>query len=284
MEEIHIVGNEVHAVSPEGASASMPIPAFLRKLNPPRMDTGGIILPEGVRCVLGRGHTVIWVYQQPPRICNCRWIAADSPAPFGPTATYRTVRIALPYIILLLRFSPGPDDLPALQPRCECFFRKASLESVDDELLYPALLNCSKFRTEKGHPLSWLCTQHVKFESLAMIEPLQRRMRASLAEILRCLFETGFNYSSEKHEGASWYTETLRGCDDARIATIEAWEEATRTDPLFTLSVQWLSTGRSLKMIAGRMFDLARATTAEAMSLRDMSRIVFNHQEDLVVL
>lgn len=283
MEEIHITDTEVRAVSPEGISATMALPQFLKELNPRRMDTGGMVLPDGVKCVLGRGRTAIWVYQQCPRVCNLQWIAADSPTPYGALAKYRTVRIALPYVILLLPFSPGPDDLPALQPRCECFFRNMPLESIDDELLFPAMLNCSKFRTEAGHPLSWLCTQHVKFEPLAALKPLQRRMRVSLVEILRCLFETSFNYSSEKHEGASWYTETLRTCKDPRIATVEKWEEATKQDPLFVLSVQWLKTGRSLKAIADRIFDIGHETSTEIASLQDLSRIVFNNQQEPVL-
>ena len=40
----------------------------------------------------------------------------------------------------------------------ECFFRRRPLEKEDDDLLYPALLNCSKFTPQEGKPLSWICT------------------------------------------------------------------------------------------------------------------------------
>src|SRR5689334_25363037 len=43
-----IEGSEVTATSPEGQSASMPLEAFLGRVAARRMDTGGVVLPDGI--------------------------------------------------------------------------------------------------------------------------------------------------------------------------------------------------------------------------------------------
>ena len=100
-------------------------------------------------------------------------------------------------------------------------FRTAPLESWDDELLYPALLNCSKFTPPEGKPLSWICTQHLNYAALSKETSPGRRLRAGFRALMHCLLETGFNYSSENHEGASWFGESCRV--DPRVANVEAW-------------------------------------------------------------
>jgi hypothetical protein len=274
---IRIEGTDVQAVSPEGKTAAMPLPDFMSKLVPCRLDTGDVILPDGVKATRTEAGLTLMVHETSPQVYNLKWIAADSPSPYGPGATYRNVRIALPYLVILMVFrnAPGGQGL-TLSEFSECFFRTAPLESFDDELFFPGLLNCSKFNPPEGRPLSWICTQHVNFMALHREQTPARRLRAGFRTLMHCLLETGFNYSSENHEGSSWFTESTQV--DPRLRTIDDWQEATRRDPLFVLEVPWLKTGLSLSQMMERIFKNLGARQNTPLNAAALARVVFNHK------
>ncbi|KYK23611.1 hypothetical protein AYK24_07310 [Thermoplasmatales archaeon SG8-52-4] len=278
-EKVTIQKGQVTAISPEGVTACMKDDDFYKMLLEPKMDTCGLILPDGVKCVISRGQMTIFVFQIPPRLYNLKWIANDSKAPYGKDAKYRDVRIALPYVNLLAVYSQTRHRQMRLTHNNECFFRNKPLSSLNDELMYPALLNCSKFSSEEGKPLSWLCTQYLKVDSLSRIEDTNKYIRTSLSRLISCLWETGFNLSSEKHEGNSWYSESVRRGVDPRISTIEKWQEATKKDQLFVLDVPWIGTGRTVGQIINRIFQNHGIREKMAFSISDLSRIVFNNNK-----
>jgi hypothetical protein len=269
MNPITIEGNQVHAVSPEGQTATMTIDALLEEVNRRRMSSRNMILPDGVKYLDSKGATTIWVHETPPRVYNFKWIARDSPDRYGPRTKYRTVRIALPYLVVLAAFE---GDM--LSPQNECFFRTSPLRDESDELLYPALLNCSKFTPQQGKPLSWICTAKMNADEYARASDSKKRMRAGFKALMQCLLQSGFNYSSEEHEGSSWFTESTSV--DPRVAAVEHWEEATGKNPLFVLDVPWLKTGMSLRQVIDRMYAYRGAPEGEAMGISDLVRMVFN--------
>jgi hypothetical protein len=272
-----IEGQEVRVTTPEGKTFTMPMDQFLAKIAPLRIDTGGLIFPDGVKAAFSRGPVTIWVYEAPPRVYGLRWLADDSPERFGKGAKYRPVRLALPYLVVLAVFVTDPNGQLLLSQRNECYFRTAPLKAVEDELLYPALLNCSKIIAPDGRAISWLCTQHLNFAALAHERDLHRRLCSSFHALRHCLLETGFNYSSEHHEGASWFSESNR--IDPRISTVETWEQASREDPLFVLEVPWLKTGLSLGQTVDalfRLFGVGRQTYDNAAAL---ARVVLNQEQ-----
>jgi hypothetical protein len=277
MDRLIIEGEVVRVETPEGQTAEMPLPDFLAKLCAPRSAANGetVCLPDGVKCVFKRGPWTIWCHITAPRVHNLKWLRSDSPAAFGKGATYRDVKIALPYVITMATFAPGG----VLTERNECFFRNAPLQDpARDELFYPALLNCSKFRQEEGHPLSWICTQHLKAASLDRNTDLNTRMRTGFTALMHTLLETGFNRSSEEHEGSSWFDESSRAIP--QIRTVEAWESATARNPLFALDLPWLPTGRTVSQVAARMFDLlgARDPAIHVATSADLARLVLNRR------
>jgi hypothetical protein len=93
--------------------------------------------------------------------------------------------------------------------------------------------------------------------------------------LLKCLFETGFNYSSEHHEAESWFTASAKA--DERIASIAAWEDASKKDGMCALDISWLPTNLTAGQIADRIFSNAGAATPPIESSEDIERIVFNH-------
>ena len=273
---VTIHGTEVSASSPEGQTASMPLEAFLAKLAGRSMDTGGVVLPDGIKAVLSEGSITIWVYECPPAVQRLLWIAPDSPVPFGPGTKYRSVRLALPYLIMLVVFAADTRGNLQLTSANECFFRVEPLKSLDDPLLFPALLNCSCFEPQEGRPLSWICTQHLK-PTPAMHNPdISKRLTANFEALRHCLLETGFNLSSEHHEYSSWFSQSQKV--DPRLATVEAWEAATAENSLFVLEVPWLPAKHTVRQVAERIFKQQQARAKAPRAASALARIVFNHK------
>jgi hypothetical protein len=103
-----IDGTNAEAVSREGSRAAMDLPALMEKLiPPPAIDTQDLVLPDGVKAVRSRGKLTIFVHETAPAAWNFKWIATDSKSQFGPGTKYRTVRIALPYLITFCTFDRG---------------------------------------------------------------------------------------------------------------------------------------------------------------------------------
>ena len=64
---------------------------------------------------------------------------------------------------------------------------------------------------------------------------------------------------------------------DPRIASVEAWEEATKTDPLFVLEVPWLRTGKTLREVTDRIAKAGSGAKPVA-SAADVARLIVNSQ------
>jgi hypothetical protein len=271
---VAIEGTEAIASSPEGKTASMPLDQLLAKVAPTRLSTGSVILPDGLKAVLTEGPVTIWIHETPPAPYHFEWIADDSPAPYGEGAKYRSVRITLPYVIIFAVFTRGPRGHLQLSAQNECFFRTAPLKNQEDELFFPALLNCSKFSNPEGHPLSWICTQHLKANGNMRSPDDNLRLRASFEALRHCLTETRWNYSSENHEGSSWFTESRKV--DPRVQTIDAWQAASAQDPLFVLEVPWLKTGLNVDQMARRIFSYLKVNRRETASAAALARLIFN--------
>jgi len=274
--KITIEGDVVTTTSPEGHSATLRLETLLTHLGregPSVRDSRDLMLPDGVKWMMSRAGFTIFVHQTPPAVHNLKWIAADSKARHGPETTYRQVRIALPYLIVLAFFEPLPNGGLALGDRNECFFRNEPLRSPDDRLCYPALLNCSKFQSS-AKPLSWICSPHLTRTRLPAGAGDNERVRQGLKDLMHCMLGTGFNYSSEAHEISSWFSESTGV--DPRVSTIERWEEATGKDPMFATELPWLEVGHSVREVAERSLRLRAGRGSRRRTSHDVARVLYN--------
>lgn len=269
MTPITIEGDTIACVTPEGKRVAMPLGDFVQKAFKPGACSRGVG-PAGVRLIDSAGPITIWAYEIAPSVRCLKWIADNSPAKFGKGAVYRSVRIGLPYMVVLAAFENG-----TLSDYNECFFRNKPLEDEDDELFYPALLNCSKFTPDIGRPLSWICTQKLDRAPILAEKNPRRRMSTGLKCLVQCLLEAGFNYSSEHHEGTSWFTESCKV--DKRVSTVDRWQEATAKDPLFVLDVPWLPTRMTLRNVIDRMFANHVGRFPKYNNSDDLARLIVNH-------
>ncbi len=283
MDTITIKGETVHATSPEGVTATMSITEFVKELRPPVMNCGGLVLPHGVHMFFSTPSTTIFFWELPPAVHHVRWISKDSVVPFaqaGVKVLYEDRLLAMPYVIIVAVFVRDPSGRLVLSGKNEAYFRTAPLEDPDDELLFPALLNISKFPAKAAAkmPLTWICTQYLNLRKLAAEPDFNRRVRQSLKALRSTMLEAGFNYSSEHHELTSYWSVSAKKI--TQIAELDRWEQLSREDPLFTLKIPWLpATDGSRPMTVQRLVDriekLLKAKAAPPATSDSLARIVF---------
>jgi len=242
--KVVLSGNRAVCTQDGKEAFSAPLPEFIARLAE-RSDTAALTepIPEGMRFIHRRGDAVVAVFEDKPQVRTVRWLADDSPAPFGPEAVYRTVRLAFPFVIFIVVFNEG--RLTGVQ---QCFYRVEPIVTLDDPLLFPNLYNCARTPAARG-PLmeSWLCLANLRSD----LRPLTWERRAR--EIHSHVWGGSFNRSSEVHEGNSLW-QTMKA--DPRVGTVERWVEESRKDPYFVLSVPWKAYGKSVGQTAEEMLSM----------------------------
>lgn len=239
---IEITGNKVTCKHGGDKVASVALADFLQNLreaadNRPAFEP----IPDTVRFGWQRAGACVLVMEQKPACRTVRWLADDSRVPFGRGATYRDARLAFPYMVVIVAFDHG-----CLTGQQQCFYRRAPLAGLDNELLLPNLLNVANGYDQ----LCWLCLANLNpdMSSLDWTDRVRR--------IWSHLFEAGFNASSEHHEGNS-YWQTMRSLDQ-RLASVAEWERESARDPLFPLSVEWQASGKSVAGVMDEMMNRLR--------------------------
>lgn len=197
-------------------------------------------LADNVRWVVSCGSVQVYIVELRPELRCVQWISDESPVAYGPGAVTQPRTLATPYIILKIPFRN--DEL--IQ-RVELFYRNTPLTALDGpggELFFPNLLNVS---THAYHCISWFCTQYVASQLTHCT------VTDALDAIVQHLVSGSFNYSSEHAEGQSGFT-LYRELDiDPRVGHVALWEEASRLDPHWVLSVPW----KSANVTVGKLID-----------------------------
>ena len=253
---IEIAGDRVILKQDEQEALSVPLTTFLASLVE-RSDTAPFpdAIPEGVVFVRRRGDFVALVIEEKPKARTVSWLTDDSPKHFGPDARYRKVRLAFPFVVLVIVFRGG--NLTGLQ---QCFYRREPLTSLDNPLCFPNLYNVAN-----GHgQLCWLCLANLR-QDLSGLTWAER-----VRTIQQHLWGGGWNRSSEVHEGMSYWG-AMR--PDRRLDTLESWEQESRRDPYFAVNVDWKPVGKTVGQVVDEM--LAALTTARPPnSFRDLVRVL----------
>lgn len=188
--------------------------------------------PCGSRWVMKHGPLKVVIMEFSPAVRMIRWIADESPEPFGPEAKMLERQLAMPYVILKIPIRSG-----RVLPRVELFYRSEPLRSLDGpggELFWPNLLNVSP---DSHGCKAWFCTQYLDGEDT------HGGVEAAVEAVTHHCFGGQHNLSSEAHEGNSTFRLAQQQDLDSRITDVTHWETATRHDPFFVLSVDWQSTG-----------------------------------------
>jgi len=203
----------------------------------------GAALPDGVKFLHWRSPLLLVVHQLPPHVRLLRWITEDSPADYGPGTRYRSVRLSMPYAITLAMYFYHGDRL-SLTGANELYFRNEPLRAESDTLGYPALLNISCV-TGPRRMRTWICTQHLRC-------PPKADWCRQLQMLLDHNWNGAFNRSSERHEGLSSYGYSQGIHPD--LHPVSRWEEASRANDAFALTVPWKPAPMCLRELIDEMF------------------------------
>jgi len=213
-------------------------------------------IPEGVRFLHRRGEAVVLVIEEKPQPRTVRWLADESPVPYGRGAVYRTARLAFPFIVLIVALRSG-----ALTGYQQCFYRTASVQHLDDPLFFPNLYNVAKGYRQQ----CWLCLANLR-KNLA---PLA--WEEKVREIRTHLWGAGFNQSSEVHEGNS-YWQTMRSVDP-RLSSLTMWEAESKKDSFFPLTVKWQPVGKTVGEVVNEMLSMV-APSPLSPSVEGLSQLL----------
>lgn len=181
------------------------------------------LLPIGTRFLLDRGSDLLVSVEQLPRVRHFTW------RPGGAGASARDYALAFPYVLYLLLFHHGAFE------EMRITYRPAPLTSDADPLYLSNLWNVSAADTPLARCRA--CLQgRPPFDELTLAGQMQ--------SVIEFFWGTGFNTAIDD----SCFQRAARR--DSRVATLEAWEMASRRDPFFPLEVAWEPTGMGLAQTA----------------------------------
>ena len=234
---IRIAGDQVVVLHGRKKLSSAPLTQLIEYL-----DGAGsgreefAIRPRGARIVQVRRDAVAMALEIPPHSRRVRWLADDSEAPFGPKAKYGEYFVSFPFIVLLLVFRRG-----ALTGQQQLYYRNQSLD-CGEELLLPNLYNVAEGYGQR----CWLCLQHAP--DVGSME-----WDAKIATIVDHTFSAAFNRSAEEHEGNSYWS--AQSAVDERVASMQAWQDATRSNRRVALDIAWQPAETTARTELRKMLD-----------------------------
>jgi hypothetical protein len=235
--EIQIADGRAAVRHGDKTLAEAPLGSFVRQIadaSDRRPSLG--ILPARVRYCCERRNATAVVIEVEPQARTVNWLAEGSKTPYGRGAQYQRHFLSFPYIVLLVVFRGG-----ALTGYQQLYYRNAPL-GEDEALMLPNLYNVAQGHGQR----CWLCLQFLP--DLSEL-PWPKKIDA----IVDHVFSAAYNQSSEQHEGNSYWSAAK--AVDPRVATLEAWEQATRESHRFALEVPWEPAGESATGVLMGMLD-----------------------------
>ena len=191
----------------------------LSRLNGARADE---IAPPGAKASWSRGDLRVVEVEIAPQTKVVQWICSDSVAKYGGEVKDAPVSLSFPYIEIFLQFRKG-----VLTGEQRLYYRTRPVESTTDVLYQSNLLNVSDV---PGGQRAWLCLQSYR------VNP-SHSWEQKIKSLITFMWTWTFSESSEHHEGNSYFQRNRKL--DSRISTVEAWQEASKSDPNFILGIKW---------------------------------------------
>ncbi|MFQ5846864.1 MAG: hypothetical protein ACE5IQ_04225 [Candidatus Methylomirabilales bacterium] len=209
------------------------------------------LLPVGTRFILGREPDLLIAVEQPPQVRHVTW------RPGGAPGAARDYPLAFPYILYLVLFHQGAFE------EMRIYYRPAPLTADSDPLYLSNLWNVSS--TETPMAKCRACLQgRPPFDELTLA--------AQVRGVIEFFWGTGFNRAIDE----SCFLRAAKR--DSRIATLEAWERASRCDPLFPLDVDWEPVGKGLKETAEELMAW-RGKPAAIEDAADLADLIYRVME-----
>jgi hypothetical protein len=208
------------------------------------------LLPQGTRLAMIRGLTTMLAVEQAPQVRRLLWDLR----PIGEDDPYRERVLAFPYVIYVILFYHGSFE------EMRVFYRNGPLESAQDLLCFPNLLNVQASPGTLSNCRACMRgTPRLGDQSLAL----------QTSELINYFWTTGFNIDVEQN--SFWRAQKI----DPRIVTVDAWEQASQHDPLFVLEIPWESTGFTLQQIMESLMSLRISRARRLEQASDVADLIY---------
>lgn len=204
-------------------------------------------MSSAVRWWVTKGKRAVAVCEFEPQLRSLLW--ADTEKDWR-NQNYTQRTLATPFTVIKVvldgRMLVGLDEV---------FYRNERLSSINDTLHQCNLLNVSPHSYNQQ---AWMCTQYTN----RAIKHEAERLGRSLTQVeivnvvVRDFWESGFNFSSDAHEGQSGFSRYAKrkGCD-SRLKDSESWEQASKEDWRFILGIDWEPTGETVRECLERTIE-----------------------------
>jgi hypothetical protein len=266
-EMIEIVGEKAELIEEQGSGQrtrlrQVALRDLLRGIaastDPSQRETT-LFLPVGTRYVTVRGASTALVVELPPEVRRVTW----SPAKMERGGTYTSHWLAFPYTIHICLFYTieGDEAYGGGLEEMRVYYRTAPLRSPDDALYIPNLFNVQVDPGMTSNCRACLRGHPEDVENLPLAEQVET--------LLNFFWETGFNVDIESNG-----FERAR-CLDPRIASLEAWAEASTADPLFPLQIRWESADCTPRQVLDRLIEAREPDVKPLRSASDLADLMY---------
>ncbi|MDP3997159.1 MAG: hypothetical protein U1C49_03060 [Candidatus Andersenbacteria bacterium] len=218
---------------------TLPLTLYLKQLaslyaGQEEFNTGLVPCGMNVRATYQRYGMTVFLVEVAPSTRTLKWIRDDSPAPYGNEATYCDACISLPYQYFFVTIDNMTiDNSPRLTSHNSVYFANQPITSLDEPLGECHFHNCSV----NAYSLHcWICTQWLSGDMGLGKNPAPMQLVAAFIE---WFYASGFNRSSDFHEGTSFWSRNRQELGDKRLENIAAWKRASSRNPGFVLRVKW---------------------------------------------
>ena len=222
-----------------------------------------IFLPSGTRYVKVRGASTGLVVELPPEVRRVTW----SPARMESGGGYTSYRLAFPYVIHICLFYTieGDEAYGGGLEEMRVYYRNAPLRSPEDPLYLPNLFNVQVDPALTSNCRACLRGHPEDLQHLPLAEQLDT--------LLNFFWETGFNLDIESNG-----FERARSLD-TRICSLEAWEKASKADPLFPLRIRWEPAGCTPRQVMDRLIDVRHTDVKPLRNASDLADLMYRLME-----
>lgn len=192
-------------------------------------DEGPVLMPDNTRLYYRKGQTEVLVQEYPPQVRLMKFKGAlakrnstDEHQSEAEKNKVHTYSLALPYIVFIYKFTEG------LLNDCYVAFCDRPLKRLQERPLRPYLSNLDS-NLKLCHGASFHRSELVKGDIIQQV-----------ALVLNNFWQTIYSDEWSSHFWAN-KTHFAIQAEDSRMATIEAWQEASLDNPLFVVEdVNWL--------------------------------------------
>lgn len=243
---MQVEGERILLTTPEGQRYALDLEKLFEEVGAQRRERPDVVWPRGTRAVRGGSGGFVIAHETPPAVHRLRWAAPGSGRDRGRDTRYREVQLALPYLVLVTTFRLDAPGALHWRGWVEAYFSNEPLRSMAAPLHYAPLLNVCRWPESNG---SAVCMQGFTHAPAPDERDPSARLHRGLAAIVGYFLQSGFNEDFERVGRGSSFNDPLAKPDDPRLATVEAWEEASARDPGFVLSIPWIPVGRTLDQV-----------------------------------